>query len=78
MRTKIPRNIFISPSLLFALPQVLAGGTVDGVPNFNDNGLLHPQPTFITFDVPGAANGTSPVGINPAGVIAGITSTQTS
>jgi hypothetical protein len=28
------------------------------------------QPTIITFDVPGAA-GTSPISINPAGVITG-------
>ena len=66
MRTKILRNIIISVGAFFAFTRLLTAGTSDGVPNFND-GLLRPQPTFVTFDVPDAAKGTFPVGINPGG-----------
>src|SRR5215468_8864574 len=56
MKTKIP-NIFITVGVLFALTGLV---TAD-----------KPQPTIITFDVPGAVNGTEVAGINPGGMIAG-------
>lgn len=55
---RILRNIFFSVGVLFALVRPLAAGT--------------PHPNFITFDVPGAVNGTEPTSINSAGTIAGL------
>src|SRR5215831_12155095 len=57
MKTKILPNIFISVAVLFAFTELL---TAD-----------KPQPTIITFDAPGAVNGTEVAGINPGGLIAG-------
>ena len=56
MKTKIIPNIFISVAVFFALTGLLAADKL--------------QPTFTTFDAPGAVN-TFCVAINPAGVIAG-------
>jgi len=57
MKTKILPNILITVGVLFALTGLVAADK--------------PQPTIITFDAPGAVNGTEVAGINPAGVIAG-------
>src|SRR5215467_9138867 len=72
MKTKILRNTFTSVGVLFALTRLLVAGTSDGVLNFSDNALLHPQPTFVTFDPPGGpARDMLPSGINPTGTITG-------
>src|SRR5262245_50543597 len=57
MKTKIRPNIFISVGMLFALTGLVAADK--------------PQPTIITFDAPGAVNGTEVAGNNPGGLIAG-------
>jgi hypothetical protein len=56
--------------LLCILAPGVSGGTSDGVLNFNNTPLLRPQPTFITFDVPGSIQ-TAASGISPAGEITG-------
>jgi uncharacterized membrane protein len=67
---RILRNALISVSVLFALAQLLVAGTSDGVLSFSKAPLVPPQPTFITFDAPGATF-TAPQGINAAGTIMG-------
>jgi uncharacterized membrane protein len=71
MKTKILRNISISVGVLFAFTRLLTAGTSERLSNFNSILLVPPHPTFITFDVPAAVYGTVPIGINPAGTIAG-------
>jgi len=40
--------------------------------NYNPHGFVRaPDGTLTEFDAPGAVNGTSPTGINPAGAITG-------
>src|SRR6266566_146705 len=48
---RILRNALISVNVLFALGQLLAAGTSDGV---SKAPLVPPHPTFITFDPPGS------------------------
>src|SRR5262245_29913639 len=70
-RKRILRNVLLGATVLFAAGRLLAGGMSDGVLNFSNTPFLRPQPTIITFDAPGAVNGTAVAGINPAGVITG-------
>jgi hypothetical protein len=51
-------------------PTANNAGMNDGVLNFSKTPLLHPQPTFTTFDPPGS-NLTFASAINPAGTITG-------
>jgi hypothetical protein len=73
MRTKIVRNIFISVGVLFAFTRLVAASMNDGVLNFSDTPFLRPQPTIITFDVPGASTGpfqgTHGNAISPQGTV---------
>jgi len=66
MKTKILRNIFLSVGVLFASAQLLSAGMNDGVLNFSNTPLVRPQATFITFDAPGAVNGTYGQAVNAA------------
>jgi len=59
----------ITVGVLFAITRVLAVRTDDGVLSFNAP-LVHPHPTFITFDPPGSTS-TFPSAITPSGVIIG-------
>jgi hypothetical protein len=56
----------------FALVQLPAAGTQNGVPNWRNTPL---EPAIITFDAPGAGTspgqGTIPYAINPASTIMG-------
>jgi hypothetical protein len=75
MKAKILPNIFISVAVLFAFTRLLAAGMSDGPQNFGNIPFVRPQPTFITFDAPGAGTdpgeGTVPQAINPSGTITG-------
>ena len=75
------RRGFLSTALLSALlgvmtlPSAWANGnpSASGHANLtiNERPFTPSQPTFITFDVPGAVNGTSPSSINNSGAITG-------
>jgi hypothetical protein len=69
---RILRNILISVGVLFALTPLLTADASDGVQNFDRRSFVPSQPTFLTFDAPGAVNGTYGQAVNPSGVIAGI------
>jgi hypothetical protein len=71
MKTKILRNIFLSVGVIFASARLLSAGMNDGVLNFSNTPLVHPQATFITFDAPGGQHDLQPSAINPAGAITG-------
>ena len=61
--------------LLSVLATSASGGTSDGFLNFSRTPFVHPQPTIITFNAPGAGTGpgqgTIAFAINPAGTISG-------
>jgi predicted membrane protein len=61
---RILLNTFISFGALLALAPLLNAGVIE-------RGLAPSQPTFITFDPPGAVNGTYGQAITAAGMIAG-------
>ena len=67
---RILRNALINVSVLFALAQLLAAGTSDGVLNFSKARLVPPHPTFIAFDPPGSTF-TVPSAITSKGLIIG-------
>jgi hypothetical protein len=72
MTTKILRNICIDAGVLFVSARLLTAGTSDGSLDSGNMPLCPVHPTYVTLDVPGAFYGTLPVGINPAGAIAGV------
>jgi hypothetical protein len=78
-------NIFTSARLLAAattsilllgiLAPTASSGTSDGLLNLSNKPIVGPQPTFTSFDAPGAGTGpgqgTQPFAINPSGLITG-------